>query len=55
MNVLYQSHLNRKRQQAETFSKEVEQLEAERLKKHHDLKIKMDSFKLFSYIISFDL
>jgi hypothetical protein len=43
MNVLYQSHLNRKRQQAETFSKEVEQLEAERLKKHHDLKIKMDN------------
>ncbi len=43
MNVLYQSHLQRKKHQAETFAKETEQLDAERLQKHKDLKFKMDN------------
>lgn len=43
MNVLYQSHLHRKKQQSDTFNKEIEQLEFERLQKHKDLKAKMDN------------
>ncbi len=37
MNVLYESHLHRKKHQAELFKKELEKLEGERLLKHKDL------------------
>ena len=43
MNVLYQSHMQRKQQQAETFNKENELLEIEKRQKRKDLDLKMQN------------